>query len=83
MAFNEGTPGSGSLDPLQVARSGSYEGHLGGSAVECLPSAQVVILESRDRVLLQAPCMEPASLSAHVSAPPPLCLMKSESYETR
>ena len=41
-------------------------GHLGGSGVEHLPSAQVVILESRDRVLDRAPCMEPASPSACV-----------------
>ena len=49
-------------------------GHLGGSAVEPLPSAQGVILESRDRVLHQVPCMEPASLSAYVSASLSPCL---------
>ena len=38
-------------------------GHLGGSAVECLPLAQ----EARDRVPRRAPCMEPASPSACVS----------------
>ena len=32
------------------------------------PSVQGVILESQDRVLNQAPCMEPASPSAFVSA---------------
>ena len=43
-------------------------GHLGGSAVKRLPSAQVVTLESQDRVPPQVPCMEPASPSAWVSA---------------
>ena len=45
-----------------------HVGRLGGSAVERLPSAQGVILESQDRVPHQAPCMEPASPSACVSA---------------
>ena len=44
------------------------QGHLGGSAIEHLPLAQGVILESQDRVPHQAPCMRPASLSACVSA---------------
>ena len=48
-----------------------HEGCLGGSAVEHLPLAQGVILESWDRVPHQAPCMEPASLSACAL---PLCL---------
>ena len=43
-------------------------GSLGGSAVERLPLAQGVILESRDQVPHRAPCMEPASPSACVSA---------------
>ena len=43
-------------------------GHLGGSVVEFLPLPQDVTLESRDRVLRQAPGMEPASPSACVSA---------------
>ena len=43
-------------------------GRLSGTAVECLPSAQGMILESQDRVLHWAPCMEPASPSACVSA---------------
>ena len=47
---------------------GESEGRLGGSAVECLPSAQDVILESWDQVPHQAPCEEPASPSAYVSA---------------
>ena len=36
-----------------------------------LPAAQGVILETLDRVPRWAPCMEPASPSACVSAPPP------------
>ena len=37
-------------------------GSLGGSTVSRLPLAQGVILESRDRVLRQAPGMEPTSM---------------------
>ena len=48
------------------------QGCLGGSVVEHLPLAQGVILESQDRVPHWAPCMEPASSSACVSAV--LCL---------
>ena len=43
-------------------------GHLGGSAVEYLPWAQGMILESQDRVPHRAPQREPASLSAYVSS---------------
>ena len=43
-------------------------GCLGGSAVEWLPSAQGVIPEFQDQVLHRAPCEEPASPSAYVSA---------------
>ena len=50
-------------------------GRLSGSAVECLPLAQGVILESWDRVSHQAPCMDPASPSACVSAFLSLSLM--------
>ena len=50
-------------------------GSLGGSAVERLPSAQGLILESWDRVPHQAPYMEPASPSACVSAPLSVFLM--------
>ena len=38
------------------------------------PSAQGVILETQDRVPRQAPCMEPASPSASVSANLSVCL---------
>ena len=41
------------------------------------PSAQGLILETRDRVPRRAPCMEPASSSACVSAPLSLCLCVS------
>ena len=44
------------------------EGRLGGSVVEHLPWAQGVILRSPDQVPHRAPCMEPASPSACVSA---------------
>ena len=44
------------------------EGHPGGSAVERLPSAQVMILEFQDRVPHRAPHREPAS-SLPVSLP--------------
>ena len=42
-----------------------------------LPSAQGVILEARDRVPRQAPCMEPASPSACVSASLSFCVCLS------
>ena len=44
------------------------KGHLGGSAVEHLPLAQVMILGSQDQVPRRAACMGPASPSACVSA---------------
>ena len=43
-------------------------GNLGSSVVEHLPSAQVVTLGSQDQVPHRASYMEPASLSAYVSA---------------
>ena len=43
-------------------------GHLDGSVVERLPAVQGVILETWDRVPRRAPCMEPASPSACISA---------------
>ena len=59
---------------LEQHRAGLYLnkpelwGHLGGSAVEHLPSAQGVILGSWNRVPHWAPRMEPAIPSACVSA---------------
>ena len=50
------------------------EGSLGGAAVWRLPLAQGTILESWDRVPSRAPCMEPASPSACVSASLSLCV---------
>ena len=46
----------------------TYAGHLGGSVVERLPSSQGMLLETQDRVPHRAPCVEPASPSASVSA---------------
>ena len=51
------------------------EGHLGGSVVECLALAQGMIPGSWDQVPQQAPCGEPASLSAYVSASLSVSLM--------
>ena len=45
-----------------------HKGRPGGSAVELLPSAQGMTPRSRDQVPQRAPCMEPASPSAWVSA---------------
>ena len=44
-----------------IHRNRELEGSLGGSEVWRLPSAQGMILVSRDRVPHQASCMEPAS----------------------
>ena len=52
----------------------SLGGSLVGSAFWRLSSAQGVILETQDRVPCRAPCMEPASPSACVSASPTLCV---------
>ena len=57
-----------SLSPVLGSKNINKQGCLGGSAVWCLPLAEGVILETRDRVPHQAPCMEPASPSACVSA---------------
>ena len=49
-------------------------GRLGGSGVEHLPLAQLMILGSWNQVPCQAPCREPASPSACVSASLSVCL---------
>ena len=57
------------LSPVaKKKKKGKLLESLGGSAVWRLPLAQGVILESWDQVPQQAPCMEPASPSACVSA---------------
>ena len=50
-------------------------GHLGSSVVEHLPLAQGMILASWDQVPHWAPCEEPASPSACVSASLSVSLM--------
>ena len=52
-------------------------GRLGGSAVERLPSAQGVILQSWDPILHRAPCVEPA-FPLPVSLP--LCVSLMNKY---
>ena len=51
-----------------------HVGHLGGSVVGRLPSAQVVIPETWDHVPHRAPCIEPVSPSAYVSDSLTLCV---------
>ena len=55
-------------DPRILFKTALLEGHLGGSAVGRLPSVQGVIPESQDQVPHGAPCEDPASSSAYVSA---------------
>ena len=71
----EERPGSLGFTPFQVDDACLKHyllGRLGGSAIERLPLVQGVIPGSWDRVLHWAPCREPASPSACVSAS--LCL---------
>ena len=59
------------LDPDETymfSLKGQTTERLGGSVVEHLPSAEGVIPGSWDRVPHRAPCREPASPSAYVSA---------------
>ena len=83
--LSSSVPGGRVSLPSHPARAISYvtvpcalkfgrEGHLGGSVVEHLPSAQVVTPESWDRVSHQGPCREPASPSACVSTFLSLCV---------
>ena len=60
------------LGPSCKRKNYEQPGWLSGLA---LPSAQGVILETRDGVLRWAPCMEPASPSACVSASLSVSLM--------
>ena len=53
---------------MSIFKNFSFWGNRGGSVVEHLPLAQVVILESWEQVPHQALLGEPASPSAHVSA---------------
>ena len=53
---------------FQILKKKKIEGSLGGTAVWHLSLAQGVILETRDQIPGRAPCMEPASPSACVSA---------------
>ena len=50
-----------------MMKSSRRKGRLDGSAVECLSSAQGVILESQDQVPHQAPGMDLAFLSGFLS----------------
>ena len=59
---------SSTFDRVRCAFKRQVPGHLGGSVVEHLPSAQGMIPETQDQVLHRAPCREPASPSAYVSA---------------
>ena len=62
---------AGMLQPMPQKQRGHKKilwGSLGGSVVQRLPFAQGVILESGDRVPHRAPCTEPASPFAYVSA---------------
>ena len=66
---------------IGIMVKGDLWGCLDGSVIERLPSAQVVILGSWDRVPHRAPCMEPALPSACVSASLSLCLSLSLSLK--
>ena len=59
---------------LKWEERASLYGYLGGSVVEHLLSAQVMIPGSCDGVLHQAPYGEPDSPSAYVSASLSLCV---------
>ena len=61
------------LENLNISLNIIKQGHLGGSAVGRLPSAQGVILESQDQVPHPASFMEPAS-PLPVSLPLSICL---------
>ena len=58
----------------EIPTEPSVEGHLGGSVVERLPSAQGLILGSQHRVPQQGLPGEPASPSVYVSASVCVCV---------
>ena len=62
---------------LQISLTSSIIGTPGRLSGECPPSAQGVILESQDGVPHRAPCMEPDSPSACVSASLCVCVCLS------
>ena len=68
-----------SQHPCELAINMPPLGSLGGSAVWRLPSAQGLILETQNRVLHRAPCLEPAFPSACASASLSLSLSLSVS----
>ena len=68
-------PSKAGYKPQIIPKKLVGHGWPGGSAVEPLPSAQGVTPGSRDRVPRRAPCMEPASPSAWVSASLSVTLM--------
>ena len=70
-AWRRDRPGRETLPPF---RGHFLGGPWGSSAVEQLPLAQGVTPGSWNRVPRRAPCMEPASLAACVSASLPLCV---------
>ena len=59
---------------IQIYLKFCFKGQPRGLSGLAPPSAQGVILGTRDQVLHQAPRMEPASPSACVSAPLSVCL---------
>ena len=60
--------------PCRFNKGTTYEAP-DGSVVECLPLPQVVFLGAWNGVQHRAPCREPASPSAYVSASVCVCLM--------
>ena len=53
----------------------------GCSAVGCLPLAQGVVPASWDQVARRAPCVEPASPSAYISASLCVCIFQGEIHK--
>ncbi|CAD7681054.1 unnamed protein product [Nyctereutes procyonoides] len=79
-SISNGLPEEDGFSRLSVSSStpSSFQRQRESHTTTCglaLPSAQGLILETRDRVPHRAPCMEPASPSACVSAPLSVSLM--------